>query len=90
MPENAQAWHSRARALVPLERLEEAEKSLRRAMDLDPTHPAPVNALVGVLIRLDRAGEAKPLAAKAAALARERRSAAAGEIRFESSGRPGR
>ncbi|MEX2302499.1 MAG: tetratricopeptide repeat protein [Bryobacterales bacterium] len=85
MPRNAQAWHGRARALVQLERLPEAEKSLRTAMELDPTEPAPLNALVAVLMRLGRAEEARPLAVKAAALARERRSADPGEIRFEGS-----
>jgi tetratricopeptide (TPR) repeat protein len=85
MPRNAQAWHARARALVQLERLPEAEKSLRTAMELDPTEPAVVNALVAVLMRLGRADEARPLALKPAALARERRSADPGEIRFEGS-----
>jgi Flp pilus assembly protein TadD len=89
MPRNAQAWHARARALVQLERLPEAEKSLRTAMELDPADPAPVNALVSVLIRLGRAEEARPLAAKAATLARERRSADPGEIRFEGSKQAG-
>jgi tetratricopeptide (TPR) repeat protein len=87
MPQSAQAWHSRGRALAHLGRLDEAEGSLRKAAELDPEDPAPVNALVRVLIRLGRADEAKPLAAKAAALARERRSADPGEIRFESAGR---
>jgi tetratricopeptide (TPR) repeat protein len=89
MPRNAQAWHGRGRALVQLDRLPEAEKSLRLAMELDPADPAPVNALVGVLMRLGRAEEARPLAAKAAALARERRSADPGEIRFEGSKQAG-
>jgi hypothetical protein len=47
-----------------------------------------VNTLVTVLMRLDRADEARPLAKKAATLARERRSADPGEIRFEPARRP--
>lgn len=88
MPQSAQAWHTQGRTLAQLGRLEEAETSLRKAAELDSQDPAPVNALVRVLIRLGRADEAKPLAAKAAALARERRSADPGEIRFETAERP--
>jgi tetratricopeptide (TPR) repeat protein len=87
MPGNSQAWHGRARALVQSDRLNEAEKALRKAMELDPEDPAPVNTLVSVLTRLDRSAEARPLRQKAAELARARRSAGPGEIRFESQGR---
>ncbi|MGH9630664.1 MAG: tetratricopeptide repeat protein [Bryobacteraceae bacterium] len=88
MPGNAKAQYARARVLVQLGRLEEAETDLRKAMKLDASDPAPLNTLVTVLLRLDRADEARTLAQKASKLARARRTADPGEIRFESFRRP--
>jgi Flp pilus assembly protein TadD len=73
MPGNARAHHGRARALIQAGKLAEAEIALRRAMELDPTDPAPVNTLVSVLMRLDRQDEGRTLAKRAAELARDRR-----------------
>lgn len=84
VPESAAVHYARARALVQLGRHAEAEPALRRAMALDPEDPAPINTLVAVLLKLGRHEEAKPLRGQAAELARRRRSAAPGEIRFES------
>jgi Flp pilus assembly protein TadD len=88
MPDDASAQLAYARTLVQAGNLAEAEPKLRRAMQLDATDPAPVNALVTVLTRMDRTEEAKALAATAAELARRKRTANPGEIRFETPGRP--
>lgn len=88
MPQSAPAWHDSARALIQLEQLDEAETRLRKAIEIDPGDPAPLNTLVSVLMRLGRAEEARPLATRAATLARERRSADPGEIRFKTPRRP--
>ena len=73
MPDNAGAQYGYARALIQLEKLAEAESALRKAMAADSADPAPVNTLVSVLHRLGRPDEARPLARKAAELARARR-----------------
>jgi Flp pilus assembly protein TadD len=83
MPDNAQALHSQGRALVQLGKFEKAEASLRKAIALDPADPAPVNALVTVLFRVDRGEEARLLAKKAAELALRKRSAEPGQIQFK-------
>jgi tetratricopeptide (TPR) repeat protein len=83
LPGNAAARLGLGRALLRLRRLEEAETHLRAAMKFDPEDPAPVHTLVTVLSRLDRREEARELAKTAADLAKRRRTAAPGEIRFE-------
>lgn len=88
MPDDAAAQLGYARALMQAGRWADAEPGLRRAVQLDPTDPAPVNALVTTLTRLGRAAEAKALSATAAELARRKRTADPGEIRFETPGRP--
>jgi tetratricopeptide (TPR) repeat protein len=90
MPDSAKAQYSRARALVQLGKIAEAEEGLRKAAALEPGDPAPLNTLVTVLMRLGRTEEARRLAARAAEVARDRRTADPGEIRFESFRRPGR
>ena len=87
MPSNPTAHYGRARALLHQGKLDAAETALRKVMELDPSDPAPVNTLVSVLLRLHRPEEARALATKAATLARDRRTAARGEIRFEPKGR---
>ena len=84
MPSNATAHYGRARALVRLGQLDAAEAVLRKVLQLDPADPAPVNTLVSVLMRLHKQEEARVFASKAAMLARERRTAAPGEIVFDS------
>jgi tetratricopeptide (TPR) repeat protein len=84
MPDSAQAHHAHGRALIHIGRLQDAEASLRKAAGLDTADPAPLNALVTVLVRLERKDEAAPLAAKAEQLAAQRRAAAPGEIQFRS------
>jgi tetratricopeptide (TPR) repeat protein len=88
MRDDATAQLGYGRALLQAGDLAQAESKLRRAMQLDASDPAPVNLLVTVLTRMDRGEEAKALAATAAALARQNRTAEPGEIRFETAGRP--
>jgi tetratricopeptide (TPR) repeat protein len=83
MPGNANAQYGYARTLVHTGELAAAEAALTKAMAADPADPAPVNTLVSVLHRLGRSDEARALAPKAAALARAKRTAERGEIRFE-------
>lgn len=83
MPDNAAAQYALGRALLRLDRLDDAERHLRAAIKLDPEDPAPVNTLVTVLSRSGRLDEARGLARSAAELAKRRRTAAPGEIRFE-------
>lgn len=90
MPDSAAAQVSFARALMRLDRLQEAEARLRRAIELDAGDPATWNMLISVLNRSGRSDEARALAPKAAELARKSRSAKPGEIRFEDAGRSGR
>jgi tetratricopeptide (TPR) repeat protein len=82
MADDAAAQFGYARVLVRSGKLEEAESRLRAAMKIDADDPGPVNLLVTVLNRLGRGEEARPLAVQAAELAKKRRSAGPGEIRF--------
>lgn len=83
MAGNANAQYGYARTLVQMGKLSEAEKALEKAMEADPADPAPANTLVSVLHRLGRSDQARALASKAAELARAKRTASRGEIRFE-------
>ena len=84
MPGNANAQYGYGRALIQKNDLAAAEEALRRAMAADPSDPAPANTLVSLLHRLERSEEARSLSRKAAELSRAKRTAARGEIRFES------
>ncbi|MEZ5399521.1 MAG: tetratricopeptide repeat protein [Bryobacteraceae bacterium] len=88
MPADATAPFALARCLMRLDKSPEAEPHLLKAIELSPRDPAPRNALVRVLIATGRRDEAAKLAAEAAVLAREERSAAPGEIKFQSYRRP--
>jgi tetratricopeptide (TPR) repeat protein len=75
MPDNARAQYARSRCLIQLEKLEQAEAGLRKTIELDPGDPGPLNALIGVLVRLGRVGETVALREKAAELSRKQRGA---------------
>ena len=85
MPENARAQYGRARCLRQLGKNREAEEGLRKTMELDPSDPGPVNALARLLLESGRAEEAQQMFQKSAELSKKQRSAAPGEIRYESS-----
>jgi tetratricopeptide (TPR) repeat protein len=85
MPENAKAQYGRARCLNQLGRKSEAEAGFRKTIELDPSDPGPLNALGRLLVETGRSEEAEPLFQQGARLEKERRSAAPGEIQFESS-----
>jgi Flp pilus assembly protein TadD len=87
MPDNAKAHYARARCLARLGRGAEAEAAFRRTIELDPSDPAPMNALARVLQEAGRAEEAESLFRKAAQLDKKLRGAGPGEIRFESPAR---
>ncbi len=84
MPGNARAQYARARCLFQLGRVEEAEAGFKRTIELDPSDPGPVNALGRLLLQSGRAEAAAPLLRRSAELSQKQRSAAPGEIRFES------
>ncbi|MEZ5355399.1 MAG: tetratricopeptide repeat protein [Bryobacteraceae bacterium] len=88
MPADAPAQFALARCLLRLGKREQAEARLRRTIELTPADPSPKNMLVRVLFESGRAAEAKALAAEAAELARRERSAAPGQIKFQSYRRP--
>jgi Flp pilus assembly protein TadD len=75
MTDNAKAQYDRARALIQSGKLKEAEAGLRRAIELDPNDPSPLNTLIGVLMRQGRTDEAAALRPKAAELGRKQRGA---------------
>lgn len=90
MPENPEAQFAHARTLIEIGQLELGEEILRKAIELNTDDPAPLNALIRLLVRQGRRDEARALAPKAAAMSKKERTAAPGEIRFESavSGKP--
>jgi tetratricopeptide (TPR) repeat protein len=90
MPDDSPAQFALGRCLLRLGKTDEAERALRRAMALAPEDAAPVNTLVRLLRQTGRAGEAGSLAARGEELGRKERSAAPGEIRFQSVRRPAR
>jgi tetratricopeptide (TPR) repeat protein len=73
MPEVLRAHYARARCLQRLGRSEEAETEYRTAMELDPTDPAPANALARLLMGIGRKEEAERLTEKAKELMTKRR-----------------
>jgi tetratricopeptide (TPR) repeat protein len=84
MPENVRAQYGRARCLRQLGKNREAEEGLRKTMELDPSDPSPVNALARLLLETGRAEEAQQMFQKSAELSKKQRSAAPGEIRYQS------
>jgi tetratricopeptide (TPR) repeat protein len=64
-PEFPEAEHQRATALTALNRLPEAEASLRRSIELQPDWTLPHITLGKLLMRLDRFDEAETLLARA-------------------------
>ena len=66
-PHLALSWNHHAMALISLDRQVEAERALRRSVEIDPTQPQAWNSLASVLAQLGRFEEAE--AACRAALA---------------------
>lgn len=86
MPDHSLAYHELGRSLEHLGRHQEAEEAFRHSLRLNPSDPKVLYALGRLLLRRGEREEARVLFQRAGELHSQNRSAAPGEIRFQSSG----